>query len=257
MLGGFMGNRSAKKSASKQNKYDRRLAHDQFVYDTKRARQQQAINIATEQRQQDYIENTEKERFSWLVKGAENAGFNPLTVLGATGGGMGQSPNALAETAAGQTAARRMAPLSNIGNSIAAAGEQFARFMPDPISIQTQKLNNQLLEKQIAQIDRENLRFGQPRLQTTSSPVTDLSEVNAITPRPMEATNARRILSDGTTSVKVRDIDDVSELPISLWNDMLLGYARNTQNKPAVARTTKERLEQIGGRFSHPTLQRY
>jgi len=31
----------------------------------------------------------EEERFKWLVKGARNAGFNPLTVLRSTGGGQG------------------------------------------------------------------------------------------------------------------------------------------------------------------------
>lgn len=38
--------------------------------------------------QRNNMKKTEHQRFKWLVKGAQNAGFNPLSVLRATGGAM-------------------------------------------------------------------------------------------------------------------------------------------------------------------------
>lgn len=154
LLGGLSQNKAAKKQAKLQHKYDLAKMAQQYEYDKE-----------TEARQQQIIQNTEEGRFKWLVKGAQDAGFNPLTVLGATGGAMGSSP-----TAAGMQAAARTAPLSNIGNTIAQAGNQFAALMPDPIKQETQRLENQLLTKQIAQIDREALRYGQPRTVQSNSP---------------------------------------------------------------------------------------
>ena len=155
LLGGLFSNRSKKKAAAQQ-----------YENDLKQAAQQNKYDIEREARQSEMIERTEKERFKWLVEGAESAGFNPLTVLGATGGAMGQTANAAGMTAPGKTA-----PISTMGDSIAQAGANFAAYMGDPIAKQTEKLRNELLTKQIDQIDRENLRFGQPVTRQTSSPV--------------------------------------------------------------------------------------
>ena len=169
MLGGWLGRKEEKKQATVQNQYNAQAATDQYNYDVKRMNLQDALNREAEQRQYDRGRVQEKERFSWLVKGAQNAGFNPLTVLGGTGGAMGNPIASMAAPAAGQTANTKIAPLSNVGNTIASAGEQFAAYLPDPIAQQTQRLSNQLLAKQIAQIDRENLRFGQPVTKSTQS----------------------------------------------------------------------------------------
>lgn len=139
ILGGAVDNIFAKKAAKKQYKYDKLAMQEQF----------------------ELNKQTELERWSWLVEGAQNAGFNPLTVLGASGGAMGNAP----------TAPRKIAPLSNIGNAIAQAGSEFARYMPNPIDTQTQKLENELLRKQITQIDNENLRFGVNPVKVYKGPV--------------------------------------------------------------------------------------
>ena len=164
LIGGSMQDRSARKQAEAQYKYDLQAMRQQNKYNKNAEKRSVRDQKAAEQRQYSWNERTEKERFNWLVQGAENAGFNPLTVLGATGGRSGNSPTAQAGITIGSQAATQKAPLGQIGNTVARAGEQFAAYMPDPIETQTRMLQNQLLTKQIAQIDRENLRFGQPRL---------------------------------------------------------------------------------------------
>ena len=95
----------------------------------------------------------EERRFQWLVKGAQNAGFNPLTVLGATGGQHAPAPQS---------------PISRsavIGNAIAKAAEAY-----DPIRREREELENELLREQIDDIKRTKTKVGVPGLKTTSSP---------------------------------------------------------------------------------------
>lgn len=120
--------------------------------------------------QWDFAERSrlEKDRFKWLVRGAKRAGFNPLTVLGATGGQMGGGPVATASPFTARQA---------VGDAIAAATNAY--LSTDPIAQETAKLENQLLRKQIDQYENEAGRFGTrpigssvPQVRSTASPVS-------------------------------------------------------------------------------------
>lgn len=115
----------------------------------------------------------EERRYKWLVQGAKNAGFNPLTVLGATGGQQAPAPQA---------------PISRsavIGNAIAKAAEAY-----DPIRREREQLENELLREQVADIKATRKKVGVEGLRTTSSPtkVYDPQSDNMYTVDPAQTT---------------------------------------------------------------------
>lgn len=115
----------------------------------------------------------EKNRFKWLVRGAKRAGFNPLTVLGATGGQMGGGP-----TSTSSPMGMRVA----LADALKSAA--YAYLDHDPVAEETAQLEQDLLRKQIAQIDNEAKRYGSyttaaaanggvPSVQRTASPTAE------------------------------------------------------------------------------------
>lgn len=107
----------------------------------------------------------EKNRYDWLRQGAEKAGFNPASVLGAAGGG-----------AIAQASPLQMASPMNTGAVIADAIYNFADAM-DPVRAETERLNNELLQAEINSVKARNQVAasplgGVPAVQTTQSPVT-------------------------------------------------------------------------------------
>lgn len=101
---------------------------------------------------------TEQERFKWLRDGAQAAGFNPLTVLGATGGNMApQLQNPLNTNAVAQALSSGLTTFANAY---------------DPVRHETQELQNELLREQIDEINNNELRYGAvPQVRTTTSPI--------------------------------------------------------------------------------------
>lgn len=96
-------------------------------------------------------EKLETERYKWLVKGAQKAGFNPLTVLGVAGqtAGMGQPTSTTNPLSFG----------SVVGKAIASAGQTFANNY-DPVSAEGQRLDNELRKRQIVAFDNERNQQG-------------------------------------------------------------------------------------------------
>ncbi|AXL15628.1 hypothetical protein [Microviridae sp.] len=101
-----------------------------------------------------------------LVAGAQKAGFNPLTVLGATGGSLGGGGAAQSIAAGGQYGQ----PLSVGASAAQAAGQAIANY--DPILEERRRLENDLLETQIETTKEQNERFGLQGVRTTTSPTT-------------------------------------------------------------------------------------
>lgn len=211
LLGGLFGNSSRRRQARQQYEFDLDMMNRQFDYDKEK-----------EAREQARIELTERERFGWLRDGAQNAGFNPLTVLGATGGRMGNTP-----TIAGMTAAGRTAPLqiSPIGEAIQSAAQAY-----NPMDFETKRLENELLKEQIDEIKRNKIKVGVQGVRRTASPLQTLgdnqtqAEIDREIARAAEVRGKEEVArtgeesltdSDGRTTEMVAG-EDVSEV-ITNW----------------------------------------
>ena len=122
----------------------------------------------------------------YLVQGAQKAGFNPLTVLGATGGQSGfQSIGG-----SSPTGAVVQQPLSPGAAAARAAGEAVLNY--DPIAEERARLENELLEQRLATAQQKDARLGAgvPSVQKTSSPTRQTpflpNETNAFTINPLD-----------------------------------------------------------------------
>ena len=103
-----------------------------------------------------------------LVSGARKAGFNPLTVLGATGGRSNSAQPAGGPLQSGfQSEPQR--DTSILGAAANAAGQAIANY--DPINARRGQLENDLLEAQVQLAEKQAQTFGVPRVQTTESTV--------------------------------------------------------------------------------------
>ena len=98
----------------------------------------------------------EERRFKWLVQGAKNAGLNPLTVLGATGGQQASAPSPISASAV-------------VGDSIAKWAANY-----DPIRDERQKLENELLQLQIDDIKATDKKIGVRSAAVIDSPVSEM-----------------------------------------------------------------------------------
>ncbi|AXL15491.1 hypothetical protein [Microviridae sp.] len=115
-------------------------------------------------RQLTQTRKMERRRYTWMRQGAEAAGYNPSSVLGAVGGNF-----------ANVNPLQAASPM-NTGRLIGDAIYNFADAM-DPVRAETERLNNELLK---AEIDLTKRRAqtaaspfgGVPSVQTTQSPVT-------------------------------------------------------------------------------------
>lgn len=128
----------------------------------------------------------EKDRFKWLVKGAQKAGFNPLTVLNATGGGMGGGPVATSTPFAARQA---------VADAIAAGANAYLAY--DPVEEETRELENDLLRKQIQQYENEAGRFGNqpigapvPAVRKSASPTQSAGPSDVENPYGTQAYDA-------------------------------------------------------------------
>lgn len=130
-------------------------------------------------------------QFNWLVEGAQKAGFNPLTALGKS--------THVPMASSGVGLPLDMTPRRDTRVSEALAGLAEAADEWDPIDRERRKLENELLEKRIAQVGSENQRLGVQPVRKTSSKVevTPYNEGRDPRPKPRlndpEGENRRRI----------------------------------------------------------------
>lgn len=110
----------------------------------------------------------EKNRFKWLRRGAKRAGFNPLTVLGATGGQMaGVNPTVTDAPLGFATIAAK---------ALADAGASYLSF--DPIAYEQSQRNLELTNSMIDLNRSEAMRNVKGGGPVTASPPTDDGEIN-------------------------------------------------------------------------------
>lgn len=117
-------------------------------------------------------EKLENERFKWLRKGARKAGFNPLTVLGATGGQMGAGPTVTSS------------PLglgAILGAAAADAGAAYLNY--DPVADETAQARLDNIRADTTLREAEALRFGQTPV-TTDPAKRSVNVVDLGSPRP-------------------------------------------------------------------------
>lgn len=148
LLGGLLGKKKTpKRNSRKRNRKDIRMQY----------RQGHAAQ-----------ERMEKERFNWMVEGAQKAGFNPLTVLGATGGGQGAVPSVTPVLSA--TPQEGTSTGEVVGNAIIAGANAY-----DPIGDETRRLENEIRKQTITSLKGQNERFGAsvPTVRETASPVVE------------------------------------------------------------------------------------
>lgn len=97
----------------------------------------------------DAQKRLERNRYKWLVSGAKRAGFNPLTVLGATGGQMAGLPSVSVPAA----------PLSMgsvVGRALVDGANAY--LSSDPIAEASDRLDVELKKARLEQIKNENSR---------------------------------------------------------------------------------------------------
>lgn len=139
-----------------ENQHWARVERDRMLDSTQKIHVLQNAQMADQYRNQ----------FGWLVEGAQKAGFNPLTALGqASTHGGGAAP-------AGQTPLTNHVP--DPVNKGAVIGDAVGKMIGsmDPIEQERRVLENELMEKRIAQIDNEEKRLGQvPELRQTAGEV--------------------------------------------------------------------------------------
>lgn len=172
-------------------------------------------------------ERLEKERFKWLVKGAQKAGFNPLTVLGATGGGLGGGPVATSTPFGVRQA---------IADAISAGANAYLAH--DPVLDESKDVENELLRKQIAQYENEARRFGSrpigapvPSLRKSPSPTVSGGPADVESPYGTQAYDA--------TGKPLLDVDSYllynsKDEPLELETDYF-GAWRSGQLFPVIA----------------------
>lgn len=110
----------------------------------------------------------EKNRFKWLRRGAQRAGFNPLTVLGATGGQMAGVNPTVTDSPLGFAAIAAKA--------LADAGASYLSF--DPVAYEQANRNLELTQSMIDLNRSEmarNVKGGGP---VTAAPPIDDGEIN-------------------------------------------------------------------------------
>jgi len=126
----LLNKKSAKDAAKDAYKYSKKQLGDQF----------------------DLTRDLELSKYGWLVEGAQKAGFNPLTALGATGGPQLQgSPAAISP----------IAVQSYVGEALSTAAGNF-QGPEDAIEKEGRILDNKLKMAKLAQMSSEVNRLGTP-----------------------------------------------------------------------------------------------
>ena len=168
LVGGYADRRAAQAYNSALGKNWKKQQKRILKMDKRRTKQ-----IGNVQRRSDYkqMRDQYEDQFEWLVEGAQKAGYNPLTVLGRQGtfsGGYGAG-------AGGASAMPEAANPLTTGQIFANAAKTYAENIPvvDPIEQETRRLNNELTQARINQINSEQLRLGQsvPQVRRTASQV--------------------------------------------------------------------------------------
>ena len=126
----LLNKNSAKKAAKDAYKYSQKGLQDQF----------------------NLTKDLELAKYGWLVEGAQKAGFNPLTALGATGGPQLQgSPAAISP----------IAVQSYVGEALSTAAGNY-KGPEDAIEKEGRVLDNKLKMAKLAQMTSEVNRLGTP-----------------------------------------------------------------------------------------------
>lgn len=179
LLGGILSSRSDDKRAAQQNTYNQQ-AYQQQLEDTPEQIEEQ-LRLGRESQ-----EISEKNKYKWIVEGAQEAGFNPLTALRSGGGSlatpMGTQISAVPASQASQAASFG----ENLTNAMGTAFNLW-----DPIGDRNKRLQNELLQ---TQIDTNRQRFDRndqgsmSTVQKTASPVQENygSPIGAENVRPVQ-----------------------------------------------------------------------
>ena len=93
-------------------------------------------------KQRNNMKKIEEDRYTWMVKGARKAGFNPSSVLGAVGGNFANA------TPIPQSPMNNLARVGNVLMDFADA--------IDPVRAETERLNNEILSEELTQIRQQN-----------------------------------------------------------------------------------------------------
>lgn len=114
----------------------------------------------------------EENRYEWLVEGAQRAGFNPLTALGATGAQLSGGGQASMAALSPVTLATTPAPVLGAGpTTLETLGSAIAQ-LEDPIDKEARRLRNELTFQQIQTEKNNRARLGQlPVMRRTASPI--------------------------------------------------------------------------------------
>lgn len=107
-------------------------------------------------KQKRMARETEEERFKWLVTGAKKAGFNPLTVLGATGGAQGHIP---------QQSSSPFGWKQALAGAIGSAGQAYLDANPVQSAYEKELTRNAELKNKV--LESEMVRFNR---NVTSAP---------------------------------------------------------------------------------------
>lgn len=179
LIGGLFGgdefdHRAYQKQAgTNYDLWNRQMHQNQRVFDkTTRRRNLEDRKIAFNQ-DRAQMRQMYRNQFQWLVDGAQAAGYNPLTVLGRAstfqGPALGQP--GIPPLASSPTPTTREKSGGRIGDALAGVGAAISSM--DPIHRESLRLQNELTEARINQINSEQLRLGQsvPQVQRTSSQV--------------------------------------------------------------------------------------
>lgn len=112
--------------------------------------------------QVNYERRMQRNRYKWMVQGAEEAGFNPLTVLGSGGA---SSAGALPYQHVSQPLGAKAA----LGAGLMAAADSYLSY--DPVYEESRRLDNELKKQALEAGQNKSTRLGTgvPQVRTTTS----------------------------------------------------------------------------------------
>jgi len=195
----LLNKNSAKKAAKDAYKFSQKGLQDQF----------------------DLTKQLELNKYGWLVEGAQNAGFNPLTALGMTGGPQLQgSPAAISP----------IAVQSYVGEALSTAAGNY-QGPEDPIEKEGRVLDNKLKMAKLAQMTSEVNRLGTPTGHALSPKQMHVKTYGTDAPVTMPVDPATPAVATGfgvtdARSPEQRKAGESREFDSDAWLSVLAGRAK-------------------------------
>jgi len=173
---------------------------------SRREMRHQRRMIAMQNKQaRQFMADTEKNRYSWLVSGAQKAGFNPLTVLGATGGAMSGGASAGSPL---MQPVRGSSP--TVGDALGAGVAAFADSY-DPVGFATRQQQLENMRKLGNVYDAELAKFGTVPVNTVNNSPTRVQN-DPLRVQVGEPAQVRQ--NDGRPYAREDMFDDRPRIPI-------------------------------------------